>query len=54
VADLGLAKGTVAKAYELLELSAVVESKGHKGTFVRDVGAACDSGQPTRRRRCPG
>ncbi len=37
-ADLGLAKGTVAKAYELLELSAVVESKGHKGTFVRDVG----------------
>lgn len=39
--DLGLAKGTVAKAYELLESSAVVESKGHKGTFVRaldDVG----------------
>lgn len=39
-ADLGLAKGTVAKAYELLELSAVVESKGHKGTFVRDLGPA--------------
>lgn len=46
-ADLGLAKGTVAKAYELLELSAVVESKGHKGTFVRDVGtvAEADAGQ---------
>jgi len=46
-ADLGLAKGTVAKAYELLELSAVVESKGHKGTFVRHVGAAAeaDAGQ---------
>ncbi|MDH4366388.1 MAG: GntR family transcriptional regulator [Acidimicrobiia bacterium] len=44
-ADLGLAKGTVAKAYELLELSAVVESKGHKGTFVRAVGPAPDAGQ---------
>lgn len=45
-ADLGLAKGTVAKAYELLELSAVVESKGHKGTFVRHPGpAAPDAGQ---------
>lgn len=46
-ADLGLAKGTVARAYELLELSAVVESKGHKGTFVRHVGTggAADAGQ---------
>lgn len=33
-ADLGLAKGTVAKAYAILESSAVVESRGHKGTFV--------------------
>jgi DNA-binding transcriptional regulator YhcF (GntR family) len=40
-ADLGIAKGTVARAYELLESSSVVESRGHKGTFVRgpaDVG----------------
>ena len=44
-ADLGLAKGTVAKAYELLELAAVVESKGHKGTFVR---ALDDIGDPAR------
>ncbi len=42
-ADLGLAKGTVAKAYELLELSAVVESKGHKGTFVRHPGPGPES-----------
>lgn len=32
--DLGIAKGTVAKAYALLETTAVVESRGHKGTFV--------------------
>jgi DNA-binding transcriptional regulator YhcF (GntR family) len=32
--DLGLAKGTVAKAYALLESSAVVESRGHRGTYV--------------------
>lgn len=38
-ADLGLAKGTVAKAYALLETEAVVESRGHRGTFVRDVSA---------------
>ncbi len=44
-ADLGLAKGTVAKAYELLEFSAVVESKGHRGTFVRPLD---DVGDPAR------
>lgn len=32
--DLGLAKGTVAKAYALLEQDKVVESQGRKGTFV--------------------
>jgi len=32
--DLGIAKGTVAKAYEILESSAVVESRGSRGTFV--------------------
>ena len=37
--DLGLAKGTVAKAYSLLESTAVVESRGHRGTFVRELAA---------------
>lgn len=32
--DLRLAKGTVAKAYALLEASKVLESRGHKGTFI--------------------
>jgi GntR family transcriptional regulator len=32
--DLRLAKGTVAKAYALLEESNVLESRGHKGTFI--------------------
>ncbi len=32
--DLQLAKGTVAKAYSLLEQSSVLESRGHKGTFI--------------------
>ena len=38
--DLKLAKGTVAKAYALLEDEAVVESKGTRGTFVAAVSAA--------------
>jgi DNA-binding transcriptional regulator YhcF (GntR family) len=33
--DLGLAKGTVAKAYELLEGEAIIETLGRKGSFVR-------------------
>ncbi len=37
--DLGLAKGTVAKAYALLESTAVVESRGHRGTYVIEVEA---------------
>ncbi len=32
--DLDLAKGTVAKAYALLEESAVLETRGHRGSFV--------------------
>ena len=32
--DLGLAKGTVAKAYSLLETHKVVRSNGPRGTFV--------------------
>ena len=35
--DLGLAKGTVAKAYELLESDSVIETRGRKGSFVLDV-----------------
>lgn len=34
--DLRLAKGTVAKSYSMLEAHGVVESRGHKGTFVLD------------------
>lgn len=41
--DLGIAKGTVAKAYTLLENASVVESRGHKGTFVLDLSDAADS-----------
>ena len=33
-ADLGLAKGTVAKAYEILESDAVIATRGRKGSFV--------------------
>lgn len=34
--DLGLSKGTVERAYELLEADGVVERKGRAGTFLRD------------------
>jgi GntR family transcriptional regulator len=33
--DLGLAKGTVAKAYALLEEAEVLVTRGHRGSFVR-------------------
>lgn len=33
-ADLGLAKGTVSKAYEMLESEAVIATRGRKGSFV--------------------
>lgn len=36
-ADLGLAKGTVAKAYELLETDSVIETRGRKGSFVLEA-----------------
>lgn len=32
--DLGLAKGTVARAYELLEADRIIETRGRKGSFV--------------------
>ena len=35
--DLRLAKGTVAKAYSLLEAGGIVESRGHRGTFIAAV-----------------
>ena len=34
--DLGLSKGTVERAYELLEADGVVESRGRAGTFLRE------------------
>lgn len=33
--DLGLSKGTVERAYDLLESDGVVESRGRAGTFLR-------------------
>ncbi len=33
-ADLGLAKGTVARTYELLESESVIETRGRSGTYV--------------------
>ncbi len=51
-ADLCLAKGTVAQAYELLEAARVVESRGHKGTFVLprdDVGDPAQALEGLRR-----
>ncbi len=35
-ADLGLAKGTVAKAYEELERSGTIATEGRRGSFVRE------------------
>jgi DNA-binding transcriptional regulator YhcF (GntR family) len=35
--DLGLSKGTVAKAYELLESDSVIETRGRKGSFVLEM-----------------
>ncbi len=37
-ADLDLSRGTVAKAYELLERDGVVETRGRHGTLVRSGG----------------
>ena len=35
--DLQLAKGTVAKAYALLESGGVLETRGHRGSFVLPI-----------------
>jgi DNA-binding transcriptional regulator YhcF (GntR family) len=47
-ADLGLAKGTVAKAYELLEADRVIETRGRKGSFITDSAA---SAKPAEKRQ---
>ena len=36
-ADLGLAKGTVSKAYELLDAERLIETRGRKGTFIAEM-----------------
>lgn len=48
-ADLGLAGGTVARAYRELEQAGLIEGRGRHGTVVRD--AAPDSGQDESRRQ---
>lgn len=45
-ADLELAKGTVAKAYELLEAESIVSTHGRSGTFI----AAQEVAAPAERR----
>lgn len=42
-ADLGLANGTVARAYRELERDGVLEPNGRHGSFVRAVSTAPDS-----------
>lgn len=41
-ADLGLAKGTIERAYELLAADRVVERRGRHGTVVAQLPAAAD------------
>ena len=43
--DLGLSKGTVERAYELLEADGVVERRGRAGTFLR-VRPTGDAAEP--------
>ncbi len=51
-ADLGLANGTVARAYRELETAGVIESRGRHGTFVRGHRLpAADPGQLQERAR---
>ena len=44
-ADLGLAKGTIERAYELLDVDTVIETKGRKGTFVLEMTRATEHQQ---------
>jgi DNA-binding transcriptional regulator YhcF (GntR family) len=41
--DLGLAPGTVARAYKELESDGVIETQGRRGTFVRSAAAGGDA-----------
>jgi DNA-binding transcriptional regulator YhcF (GntR family) len=41
--DLGLAPGTVAKAYQLLESDGVIETRGRRGTYVAKSAAATET-----------
>lgn len=41
-ADLGLANGSVAKAYQILEQNGDLETRGRNGTFVRASHASID------------
>ncbi len=47
--DLQLAKGTVAKAYALLEESNFLESRGHKGTFIAAGAPGADADTASQR-----
>lgn len=56
-ADLDLAPNTVARAYRELEAEGVIETRGRKGTFVRDVAVVAPDVQRERQlteltRRC--
>ena len=41
----GLAKGTIERAYELLDADTVIETKGRKGTFVLEMTRATEHQQ---------
>lgn len=45
--DLRLAKGTVAKAYSLLEESAVIETRGRRGSFILPPGSPPEAAEDT-------
>lgn len=48
-ADLGLSRGTVAKAYDLLERDGVVETRGRHGTLIRSAGRPVAEADPLER-----
>lgn len=47
-ADLGLAKGTVSRAYEMLDADRVIESRGRQGTYVAEMTVTVTEGQDER------
>ena len=46
-ADLGLAKGTIERAYDQLETDTVIETRGRQGTFVLEMAKATKREQAT-------